>query len=75
MKRHQHFPVRGEKRVSRPDIFPDEGQRNITGRVFRLALVDLDLVDLEGRILRGQARLEIHLVAPEKNCRDVQTFG
>ena len=73
MKRHQHFPIRRKKRFARSKIFPDEWQRDITGRVFRLALVDLDFADLQGLAFRGQVRLEIHLVAAKKNRRHVQS--
>ena len=75
LKCHEHFPIRWEKRLACSEIFPDERQRNVTGRVFRFPLVDLDLADLEGGIFRREDGLEIHLVAAEENRRNVETIG
>src|SRR5205807_10273366 len=63
LKGHEHFAIRWKKRFARSEIFPDERQRNITGRVFRFPLVDLDLADLERGTSRREDGLEIHLVA------------
>ena len=72
LKIDRHLSVRRKERPLAPEIAPDERERGVGAGVFRRPLVDLDLADLERRILRLQDGLENQLVAPEINDRDLQ---
>src|SRR4030095_6505026 len=47
LKHRLHFSVRRKQGLVCSEIFPDEGDRNVAGGVLRLALIDLDLRNLE----------------------------
>ena len=74
LKIRNHFPVRRTNRRAGAQISPDKRNGNITSGVLRLALVELNLGDLKRLTLCLQDRLKIHLVAAEKNNRDVETI-
>ena len=74
LKYRRHFPVRRKNVRVGAKIFPDERNRDIAAGVFRLALVELDLADLERLAFGLGDCLKIHFLAPQKNRRDIQTL-
>ena len=69
------FSAGWNDRRTRAEISPHEGDRDITGCEFRLALVELNLADLKCLALCLGDCLKIHVVGREKDNGDIETLG
>ena len=67
LKCREHFAVGRNDRGARAEISPDERDRDIADRKFRLALIQLDLANLQRFAFGLGDCLKIHVVAGKKN--------